>query len=109
MIEVIAEALSISTTAVGWLLAVIAVQLFVQIWALVDLVRRPRVRYGKKWIWALVIILLGNSFIGPIVYVALGRNVPEQIDIGAAGGTGATDSERTRRAVEALYGDESGE
>ncbi len=115
MIDSIAEALSISRTGAGWLLAAVAVQVVVMAWALVDLARRPRVRYDKKWIWALAIIFLSNSFIGPILYVALGRNVPEEIDVrpdsageGAAG-EGAGGSERTRRAVDALYGDKSGE
>jgi hypothetical protein len=39
--------------------------------ALVDLVKRERVRGGNKVVWALVIILI--NIIGPIVYLLLGR------------------------------------
>ena len=39
--------------------------------ALVDLVKRERVRGSNKVVWALVIIFI--SIIGPIVYLLLGR------------------------------------
>lgn len=103
MMESIAETLGISPTA-GWsLLALIALQLSVQIWALVDLVRRRRVRYGMKWLWALAIVLGGNMLIGPIVYAVFGRNVPEPAD--DAGLPAAVGGERARHAADVLYGD----
>lgn len=36
----------------------------------VDLARRESVRGGKKWVWALVMLI---SFIGPVLYFVLGR------------------------------------
>jgi hypothetical protein len=36
----------------------------------VDLARRESVRGGKKWVWALVMLI---SFIGPILYFVIGR------------------------------------
>lgn len=36
----------------------------------VDLSRREIVRGGKKWVWALVMLI---SFVGPILYFTLGR------------------------------------
>jgi len=36
----------------------------------VDLARRESVRGGKKWVWALVILI---SFVGPILYFVIGR------------------------------------
>ena len=36
----------------------------------VDLTRRERVRGGKKWVWALVMLI---SFVGPVLYFVLGR------------------------------------
>ncbi|MBE0416224.1 MAG: PLDc_N domain-containing protein [Coriobacteriia bacterium] len=107
MVESIADALSVSTTVIWGLFVLLTVQVAVQFWALVDLARRPRVRFGMKWIWALVIIFLGNSFIGPILYVAIGRNVPEEIDVKVSPSR-TTSGERTRRAVDALYGDGEG-
>ena len=103
MLESLADLLDVSTTVVQALLALVLFQLAVPIWALVDLARRRRVRFDKKWIWALIIIFLGNSFIGPIVYAAVGRNVPQES--AAETGSPASDNERTRRAVDALYGE----
>ena len=39
--------------------------------ALFDLVRREVVKGGRKWPWALVIVLFG--IIGPVVYLLIGR------------------------------------
>jgi hypothetical protein len=36
----------------------------------VDLARRERVRGGKKWVWALVMLI---SLIGPVIYFVMGR------------------------------------
>ena len=104
MIESIAEALEVSTAVVWGLGGLLALQLLVTVIALVDLARRPRVRFEKKWLWALIIIVLGNSFLGPILYVAIGRNVPEEVDV-TAPPAGASTGERTRRAVDTLYGE----
>jgi len=38
--------------------------------ALVDLIRRERTK-GPKWMWAFVIVVV--NFIGPILYLVLGR------------------------------------
>ena len=39
--------------------------------ALVDVIRRERVRGGNKVVWILVVVLVG--VIGPIVYLLFGR------------------------------------
>ena len=104
MIGSIADTLNVSTTVVWALFAVVAVQLVVQIWALVDLARRQRVRFDKKWVWALVIIIGGNSFLGPIIYAAGGRSAPGVTGV-EGGSTVPTNGERTRRAVNTLYGE----
>lgn len=104
MIETIAGELGVSQSVVWLLIAAVFLQVAVQITALIDLARRPRVRFDMKWVWALIILVLGNSFIGPILYVAFGRSVPEQVDT-AASSTGSTDAaQRTRHAVDTLYG-----
>jgi hypothetical protein len=107
MFESIADALDVSVALVQGALGLLLVQLAVQVWALVDLSRRRRVRFEKKWIWAIVIIFLGNSFIGPIIYAAVGRNVPQEL-VEEDRTTAATDGERTNRAVDTLYGSDSG-
>lgn len=52
------------------LVPLVLIQLALMIAALVDLVRRERTR-GPKWVWVLVIVLV--NFIGPIIYLTLGR------------------------------------
>lgn len=61
----------LSTPALIALVTVAALQLLVQAWAIVDLLRRDSVRFQKKWIWLLII--LGGSLLGPVIYAALGR------------------------------------
>jgi hypothetical protein len=53
------------------LIPIIIIELGLLIFALVDLIRRPKTR-GPKWVWALVIILI--NFVGPIVYLIVGRD-----------------------------------
>lgn len=56
-------------------LAVVIPLLLIQVglivWALVDLVKRERVKGGSKIVWVLVILIF--EFIGPILYLAWGR------------------------------------
>jgi hypothetical protein len=106
MFESIADALDVSVAVVQGVFGLLLVQLAVQAWALVDLARRRRVRFEKKWIWAIVIVFLGNSFIGPIIYAAAGRNVPQE-SVAEDLTTAATDGDRTNRAVDTLYGGDS--
>jgi hypothetical protein len=52
------------------LIPIILLELALMIFALVDLIKRPRTR-GPKWVWAVVVICL-NLF-GPIAYFLFGR------------------------------------
>ena len=52
------------------LIPVVLLQLGLMIVALLDLARRERTK-GPKWAWAIVIVLV--NFIGPIVYLIVGR------------------------------------
>lgn len=103
MLDRFARLLDVSTTVAAIVLALIAVQLATQVYALVDLARRDVVRGGRKWVWALV-ITFGN-LVGAIGYLVAGRT-PPQVDASGIG-TGATtaggDAAR-RRAVDELYG-----
>jgi hypothetical protein len=56
-----------------WLLVLplILIELGLMIFALVDLVRRPRVKGGNKWLWVIVIVLI--NIVGPLVYFVVGR------------------------------------
>ena len=76
----IAAQLNLSEDAAWALAALIALQLICQAAALFDLYRRPsdQVRTGKKWFWAIVILL--GELIGPIAYFAAGRVPPPAWD-----------------------------
>jgi hypothetical protein len=48
------------------IIPIILLQIGLQIYALIDLSRQPKVRGGNKWIWVAVILLL--EIFGPIIY-----------------------------------------
>jgi uncharacterized membrane protein YozB (DUF420 family) len=54
-----------------FLIPLFVLEVALMVIALVDLVKRERVRGNNKVVWALVIIFV--SIIGPIVYLLLGR------------------------------------
>ena len=54
-----------------FLLPLLLLELGLMVFALVDCVRRQRVRGDNKVVWILIIVLV--NFIGPIVYLAVGR------------------------------------
>ncbi len=54
-----------------YLIPLVLLQLVLMIIALVDLVRRERVKWLPKWAWTLIIIF--GETIGSIVYLVVGR------------------------------------
>jgi hypothetical protein len=52
------------------LIPLVVIQLGLMVVALWDLIKREQTR-GPKWFWALVIIVV--NFIGPIIYLVIGR------------------------------------
>ena len=107
MIVEIAVALGGIDEVYVWLLLAFAVlQIGVQVWALVDLVRVDRVVGGRKWLWALAIIFL-SSALGAILYFVIGRRVPEAVD--DSQGVREPDGDRAARAVDTLYGPTDGD
>jgi hypothetical protein len=54
-----------------WLAPLFLIELGLMIVALLDVVRRERVRGGNKVVWIIVVVALG--VIGPIVYLLFGR------------------------------------
>ncbi len=53
------------------LIPIVLLELGLLVWALLDIIRRERVKGGNKVIWILVIVLI--NIIGPIVYFIFGR------------------------------------
>ena len=47
------------------------VQVGLMVFALVNLVKRPKVKGGNKWLWAVLIVFV--NIIGPLLYFVLGR------------------------------------
>ena len=101
MIHDLAARLGIPAEGVIALLALLVLQLSVQLFAFADLARRSRVRGDRKWVWALV-IGLGN-LVGAIVYLAVGREggVSDESPGDAPRGDAA------RRALDELYGSDN--
>ena len=87
--------------AIPVLAVLIAVELGVLAWALVDLARRPAatVAGGRKLPWLVLCVLL--QLIGPIVYLVAGRQRPERP--ATAGETAAADGATAEAVVGALY------
>jgi len=91
-----------STTVVVIVVALVAVQVAIQVYAIVDLARRDEVRGGRKWVWALV-VTLGN-LPGAIAYLVAGRPEappPNERDSRSDASTAGDDA--ARRAVDMLY------
>jgi Phospholipase_D-nuclease N-terminal len=56
---------------VAVVIPLLLIQVGLIVWALVDLAKRERVKGGSKIVWVLVVVLF--EFIGPILYLAWGR------------------------------------
>jgi len=86
------------------LLALLSLQVIVQLLACVDLARRRTVRGGRKWVWVLVI--LAGSLPGAALYLSLGRT-PEPAEPGPD--TPHETGTAGRDALDRLYGPKSGD
>jgi hypothetical protein len=49
----------------------VLIELGLLAFALFDLIKRKSVKGGNKWVWGLIIVVV--NFIGPIVYLIVGR------------------------------------
>lgn len=58
------------TKLIPLLIPLIIIEIALMIIALWDLIKREQTR-GPKWLWVLVILFL--NFIGPIIYLVVGR------------------------------------
>ena len=99
MLVRLARLLQVSTPVAVIVLALGVVQVTLLVFCLVDLARRDAVRGGRKWVWALIIVL--GNLPGAIAYLVAGRPAPT---LDAPGGVSAAGSDAARRAVDALYG-----
>jgi hypothetical protein len=101
----VCAAVHLPTAAIVVVVVLGAVQFALFIWALIDLIRRPRPALLPRWAWLVIIILV--EFLGSIVYLAVGRGEPPVTDAPPGGGIGSAgelDESRAQRAVDMLYG-----
>lgn len=96
----------------GWALPVIvvlaAVQLAVEVYALVVMLRTPleRLVFGKRWPW--VVIILFVNLVGAIIFLAAGRKPLPAVDplaVATPDAPPAVPADRATRAADVLYGD----
>jgi len=100
MIETLGAKLAALSPPLLIALIILAIlQCILQVFCVVDLVRRPAVPGGNKWLWGLLIV--AGGLLGCLIYLGLGRNLSVllETDEGAGG------EKATRRAVDKLYGD----
>jgi hypothetical protein len=88
------------------LVVLVAIQLGVQVFALVRLFRTPdeRLIFGKKWPWALIILFV--NLVGAILFLAVGRTAAPAADPLAGDGPASQreTASRAARAADVLYG-----
>lgn len=94
------QSTQVSGVALVVVIVLLAVQLALDVIALVDLVRRPveRVTLGNKWVWVAIILLV--NLIGAILYLAVGRKPAPVSEAPAPGPLGP----RAGSVADALYG-----
>ena len=54
-----------------FIVPLIVIQFALLLYALIDLVRRERVKHLPKWLWLLIILF--GEMLGPLIYIILGR------------------------------------
>lgn len=88
-----------------WALIVVAIaQVTLEVYAIVDIVRRPAAQIvGKKVWWVLLVVFV--NLIGAVIYLVAGRKPAELQETSAPRPT----KDAAADAVDALYGNEAGE
>src|SRR3974377_1376514 len=99
MNEIVASIAGLSTGTVVVLVLLGILELGLMVWAIIAIVQRPAVLWGRKWLWLVIVILFG--LIGPLVYLALGRVQPP-VPEAESDATPMTD--RAGRTADLLYG-----
>jgi hypothetical protein len=102
MTQALADTVTISGGALIALVVLGIVELGLVIFCIVDIVRRPAVTGGHKWVW-IVLVLLFN-LIGSILYLAIGRAQPPAAETRADPDPEAAARGRAAAAADLLYG-----
>ena len=98
----IADTVTINGGALVALVALGIVELGLAIYCIVDIVRRPAVAGGHKWVWIVIVALF--NLIGSIIYLAVGRAQPEAAEVRADPDPEAAARGKAAAAADLLYG-----
>jgi hypothetical protein len=91
--------LALPTAALVALGVLLVVQLSLQVFAIVDVVKRTAQQLTlPKWVWVAIIVL--GEILGPIIYLVAGRKPAAAAEVAARGNASA----RGANAADALYG-----
>jgi len=102
MTRAIADTVTISGGALIALVVLGIVELGLAIYCIVDIVRRPAVTGGHKWVWIVIVAVF--NLIGSIIYLAAGRAQPEAAEVRAEPEPEAAARGRAAAAADLLYG-----
>jgi len=95
--------LVLPTAALVALGVLLVVQLSLQVFAIVDLVKRSADGLTlPKWVWVAIIVL--GEILGPIIYLAAGRKPVTAVEVAPRGNAAS----RGADAADALYGPPKG-
>ena len=96
-----ADLSSLPTGVLVGLGVVLLLEVALDVFALVDLIRRPvaLVAFGNKWIWAALILLV--TVIGAVLYLAVGRKPTPAVEQQVA-----APKRSSAEIAEALYGND---
>ena len=96
----------LSTPVLILLGVLVVVQIVLEVWALIVLLKTPedRLMLGKKWPWVLIILLVNT--IGAVIFLAAGRTKPPLDERAASGQPAVPTGDAAARAVDVLYGGE---
>lgn len=103
MLTLAAEQSSLSTPVTVALIAIVVVQVALAVYCIIDIVRRPAVLGGHKWVWIVIVALF--NLVGSIVYLAVGRTQTEAAEHEAP----AVTHDKAASAADVLYGPHSRE
>ena len=93
------KVLALPTAALLALGVLVIVQLSLQVYAIVDLVRHPAERLTlPKWAWVAIIVL--GEILGPILYLVAGRRPAPAVEVAPV----APAASRAESAADALWG-----
>ncbi|MHB9003904.1 MAG: PLD nuclease N-terminal domain-containing protein [Coriobacteriia bacterium] len=90
----------LSTPMLAMLAVLVLVQIGLEVYAVIDIIRRPvdRITGGNKLLWIVVVLFI--NMIGAIIYLAVGRKPTPARDVASE----APATQRASDAADILYG-----